>query len=86
VVDLKGIYWLILIIALSWVLILVESYLFFAVIRPLGPPLYVAFKNQIESALLKITGTIALAVIWFAVMLSLRSLYIRSRASKKTPT
>jgi hypothetical protein len=75
----KGIYWLMLIITAAWLLILLESYIFFAVIQPLGPPIHV---GPLPSTLAKISGTIGLAVLWFVVTLSLRGQYLRSRRLK----
>lgn len=73
----KGVYWLMVVILAAWILILVESYVFFAVIQPLGPPIHV---GPLPSTIAKIAGTIGLAVLWFAVTISLRALYLRSRA------
>lgn len=73
----RGIYWLMVVIIAAWVLILAESYVFFAVIQPLGPPIHV---GPLPSTLAKIAGTIGLAVLWFVVTISLRALYLRSRA------
>lgn len=76
----RSLYYLMMIVAISWVLILVLSYIFFAVIRPLGPPLH---SGPIPSTVVKIAGSIALGAIWFVVMGGLRGYYIHSR---KTPT
>jgi hypothetical protein len=77
--GMKGIYWLMLIVIAAWLLILLESYIFFAVIQPLGPPIHV---GPLPSTLAKISGTIGLAVLWFVATLSLRALYLRSRELK----
>ena len=77
--NLKGMYWLIMITVAAWMLILLESYIFFAVIRPIGPPIHVGL---IPSTVLKIAGTIGLAIVWFVVTLSLRAVYLRSREAR----
>jgi hypothetical protein len=81
---LKSIYALSIIIVVSWVLIIGESYVFFAVIRPLGPPLGLGLKLGYISSILKIVGTAALALGWNGVMLGLWGAYLRSHRSEKT--
>jgi hypothetical protein len=77
---LRSLYGLIFIVAVSWLLILGESYVFFAVVRPLGPPLH---SSPILSAAMKIGLTAGLAILWVVVMFALWALYFRS---KRTPT
>jgi carbon starvation protein CstA len=68
------------IVAVSWLLILGETYVFFAVVRPLGPPLH---SSEIISGAMKIGLTAGLAVLWVAVMFGLWWLYFRAH---RTPT
>jgi hypothetical protein len=75
----KNVYGLMLIVTVAWLLILGESYLFIAVIRPLGPPIH----SFVPSSVLKIILTVGLAVLWVAVMFALDFLYTRWRM---TPT
>jgi hypothetical protein len=77
----RNLYGLMLIVTVAWLLIVVESYLFFAVIRPFGPPIHT--HTPLPSSVVKILLTGALAGIWFAVMFALDALYARTR---KTPT
>ncbi len=76
----RNLYSLMLIVTVAWLLILGESYLFIAVIRPLGPP--IRFKGDLSS-ILKISLTGSLGAVWVAVMFALDSFYTRER---KTPT
>jgi hypothetical protein len=75
----RNIYGLILIVTIAWLLILVESYVFIVVIRPLGPPIH----SPVPSSVLKVVLTAALGGLWVAVMFSLDALYSRR---KRTPT
>jgi hypothetical protein len=62
-----------LIITVVWILIMGESYLLFFVIRPTGPNIH----GSVSSALLKISSTIVLGVIWVAVMFALENFLFR---------
>lgn len=75
----RNAYGMMLIITVAWLLILGESYLFIAVIRPLGPPI----RSDVPSSALKVLLTAMLGAVWVAVMLALDSSYTRER---KTPT
>ncbi len=75
----KNVYGLMLIVTVAWLLILAESYLFIAVIRPLGPPIH----SFVPSSALKVILTAGLAVLWVTVMFALDLLYTKWR---KTPT
>ena len=75
----KNIYGLILIVTIAWLLILIESYVFIVVIRPLGPPIH----SPVPSSVLKVVLTGGLAGVWVAVMFALDALYSRR---KRTPT
>jgi uncharacterized membrane protein len=69
----------------AFLLILGETYLFFAAIVPLGPvPHSLAVYTAIT--LLKVGLTFGLGVLWLAVMVSLTRLYVRSRLRTGTPT
>jgi hypothetical protein len=76
----RNVYGLILVVTIAWVLILVESYLFIAVIRPLGPPLH---GGLIPSSVLKVLLTACLGGVWVAVMFAMDAVYFRW---KRTPT
>ena len=76
----RNLYGLMLIVTVAWFLILAESYLFIAVIRPLGPPIHAGF---LPSTVLKAILTGGLAALWVAVMFTLDFLYTRRR---RTPT
>lgn len=76
----RNIYGLALIMTVAWLLILAESYVFIAVIRPLGPPIH---PSYVPSSLLKLILTAGLGVLWVAVMFAFDWLYSRW---KRTPT
>ena len=71
--------------AAAFLLIIGETYLFFAAIIPLGPvPHSLAVYTAIT--LLKVALTFGLGLLWLAVMVSLTRLYVRSRLRTLTPT
>ena len=76
----KNLYGLMLIVAIAWLLILAESYLFIAVIRPLGPPIHIGL---VPSSVLKVFLTACLALLWVAVMFALDYVFARRT---RTPT
>ncbi|MDV3292795.1 MAG: hypothetical protein LYZ70_00820 [Nitrososphaerales archaeon] len=69
----------------AWFLILLETYLFFGVIIPLGPPIH-SVGVFTAVALLKLSLTFGLGVLWFAVIASITGLYARSKARARPPT
>jgi hypothetical protein len=69
----RNLYGLLLIVTVAWLLILVESYVFIAVIRPLGPPIH----SPVPSSALKVILTAGLGILWVAVMFALDSVYSR---------
>jgi len=75
-----NIYGLMLIVTIAWLLILAESYLFIAVIRPLGPSIHI---GPLPSSFAKIILTAGLGVLWVGVMFTLDILYSRRG---RTPT
>ena len=81
----RSVYVLMIMSVVAWLLIIGESYVFFAVIRPLGPPLHIAFRLSILSSVLKILGTIGLIAGWIVAMLALREILIRSKLARKIP-
>ena len=81
----KSVYALMIMSVVAWLLIIGESYVFFAVIRPLGPALHIGFRLAFLSSVLKILGTIGLIVGWIVAMLALRALLIRSKLTGKIP-
>lgn len=69
----------------AWLLVMVETYLFFEVIIPLGPPIH-SIGVFTAVALLKIALTFGLGVLWFVVIVTLTQLYGRSGARSPPPT
>ena len=69
----------------AWLLIMLETYLFFDVIIPLGPPIH-SIGVFTEVALLKLALTFGLGALWFFVIISLTQLYARSRKRSQTPS
>ncbi len=68
----------------AWLLILVESYIFFIFIVPFPQIHEIGALTLL--ALLKVGLTLSLGVAWFAIMFLLRSLYVRSRAGARSPS
>lgn len=71
--------------AVAWLLVILETYLFFEVIIPLGPPIH-TIGVFTAVALLKLGLTFGLGVLWFVVIVSITELYARSRAKNPAPT
>lgn len=63
-----------LVIAASWVLILVVTYLFFVVVRPVGPPLH---ESPLSFYVLKIVLTLGLTALLVFGMFAVSWLYLR---------
>ncbi len=76
----KHLYGLMLIIVVAWLLVVAESYIFIAVIRPLGPSIH----SVVPSSVLKVMLTAGLGVLWVSVMFVMDTLYTRSK--RRTPT
>lgn len=55
-------------------MLLAEAYLFFEIIRPLGPNIH----ESVSSATLKVASTIFLFVVWMLVMFLLERYYVRA--------
>jgi hypothetical protein len=66
---------MLLIVTASWLLILVMTYVFFVIVRPLGPPLH---EGPLPSSVLKILLTAGLGVLWVGVMFAIWRLYLRA--------
>lgn len=64
---------LMLMVTVTWVLLLAETFIFFGVIRPLSPNIH----ESATSALLKVGAIIGLLVIWGFAMYFLRTFYVR---------
>ena len=71
---------MLLIIAGSWVLILGETYVFFVIVRPLGPPLHV---GDVPSAVAKIILSIGLGAFLVFAMFAISWMYFKAF---RTPT
>jgi hypothetical protein len=69
----------------AWLLVIVETYLFFDVIIPLGPPIH-TIGIFTAVALLKLGLTFGLGALWFVVIVSITELYGRSRMRSPAPT
>ncbi len=69
-----------LVITASWLLILAETFVFFDIVRPLGPPLH---EGAVPSTVLKVSLTVGLGVLWVVVMFGIWWLYLRAH---RTPT
>jgi len=65
---------MLVVITASWLLILGETYVFFNIVRPLGPALH---EGSIPSSVLKIGLTVGLGVLWVVVMFGIWWLYLR---------
>ncbi len=63
------------VVTVAWLLILGATYVFFVVVRPLGPQLHEA---SLPSSALKIILTLGLAASWFIVMFVMDWLYVRA--------
>lgn len=72
------------IVVVAWLLIIVESYIFFEVIVPFAPPIHVVGAFTVL-AMIKIALTFSLGIVWFIIMLLLQNLYIRSKTKSQTP-
>lgn len=69
----------------AWLLIVAESYLFFEVIIPLGPPIH-SIGVFTAVAILKLSLTLGLGILWFVAIASLTQLYARSMGKRLPPT
>jgi len=69
----------------AWLLIVAESYLFFGVIIPLGPPIH-SIGVFTALAILKLLLTLGLGIFWFVAIASLTELYARSMTKRLPPT
>jgi hypothetical protein len=69
----------------AWLLVIVETYVFFDVIIPLGPALH-SIGVFTAIALLKIALTFGLGLLWFVVIVTLTELYERSLERHLPPT
>ena len=74
---------MLLVIAASWVLILGETYVFFVVVRPLGPPLHEA---GLPSSIVKIALTLGLGALLVFAMLAMSRLYLRAFTTPSRPS
>jgi hypothetical protein len=68
------------VVTVAWLLILGATYVFFVIVRPLGPELHDA---NLPSSVLKLVLTVGLGASWFVVMFVMDWLYLRAF---RTPT
>lgn len=78
--SLRNLYGLMVIASVAWLLIIGESYFFFAVVRPLGPPFH---TGPLPSTLVKVLLTAGLALLWIGLMFVMDFVYWRFT---RTPT
>lgn len=71
---------MLLVITASWVVILFVTYVFFVVVRPLGPPLHEA---GLPSSMVKIALTMGLGAFLVFAMFAISWVYLRAF---RTPT
>ena len=71
---------MILVITVSWLLILGETYVLFVIVRPLGPPLH---EGAVPSTVLKVGLTAGLGALWVLAMFVIWWLYLKAH---RTPT
>lgn len=64
------------VVTVAWLLILGATYVFFVIVRPLGPPL--ESGHFLPSSVLKIALTAGLGASWFIVMFAMDWLYVRA--------
>ncbi len=69
----------------AWLLVILETYVFFGLIIPLGPPIH-TIGVFTAVALLKLALTLGLGVLWFLVIVSLTRVYERSLVRRLPPT
>ena len=72
------------IIAVAWLLIIGEVYLFFNVILAFAPPIHEVGSLTLL-ALLKVASTLGLGALWFVVMSTLAELYTSSKLRSRSP-
>ena len=63
------------VVTVAWLLILGATYVFFVIVRPLGPALHEA---NLPSSVIKLALTIGLGASWFVVMFVVDWLYLRA--------
>ena len=71
------------VVTVAWLLIIGATYVFFVVVRPLGPALHEA---NLPSSFVKVVLTAALGASWFVVMFALDWLYVRSFRTPRQPS
>jgi len=68
------------VVTVAWLLILGATFVFFVIVRPLGPALHDA---NLPSSLIKVVLTIGLGASWFVVMFVIDWLYLRAFRTPK---
>ncbi len=74
---------MLLIVAASWVLILGETYVFFAIVRPLGPELH---AGDVPSSVAKIILTLGLGAFLVFAMFAMSRLYLKAFQTPRPPS
>jgi len=74
---------MLLVVTASWVLILAETYVFFVVVRPLGPAIH---TGDIPSSVAKIILTAGLGALLVSAMLGMSRLYLRIFRTPTSPS
>jgi hypothetical protein len=74
---------MLLVVTVSWVLILVATYVFFVIVRPLGPELH---AGDVPSSIAKIGLTIVLGAGLVFGMLGMSRLYLRVFRTPTSPS
>ena len=71
------------VVTVAWLLRLGATYVFFVVVRPLGPPLHEA---NMPSSVAKIALTVGLGASWFVVMFAIDWLFVRAYRIPRGPS
>ncbi len=71
------------VVTVAWLLILGATYVFFVIVRPLGPALH---AGNLPSSALKIALTLGLGASWFVVMFAIDWVYVRAFRPPKGPS
>jgi hypothetical protein len=73
------------ILAIAWLLMIAEVYVFFHVILEYAPPIH-ELGSLTALGLLKVGSTLGLGLLWYLVMDFVTELYVSSKLSRPPPT